>query len=83
MPPRKRVLDVRGLVCPLPLAATAREVAVAEPGTTIEVLVTDPASCESIVAWARREGHEVVAVESAGDHKKVVIRKRERGKECI
>lgn len=72
----RKVLDLRGLTCPLPLALTAREVALAESGTEFEVLVTDPASCDSIPAWARREGHEVLAVESSRDYKKIVLRKR-------
>lgn len=72
----KKVLDLRGLVCPLPLAVTAREVATAEGGATIEVLLTDPTSCDSIVAWARREGHEVLKVEAAEGYTRIVLRKQ-------
>ena len=37
-------LDARGLVCPLPLVKTRQALMVVEPGATICVLATDPAS---------------------------------------
>ena len=52
-----RVVDARGLRCPLPvirLAAAALEDA---DGSVIEVLATDPAAVHDVPAWARMRGH--------------------------
>jgi tRNA 2-thiouridine synthesizing protein A len=56
-----RVVDARGLRCPLPvlrLAAAAREAAT---GDRLTVWSTDPAARLDVPAWARMRGHRVVA----------------------
>lgn len=55
-----RIVDARGLRCPLPvirLAAVARD---ARPGELLTVLATDPAVRYDVPAWARMRGHAVV-----------------------
>jgi len=52
-----RLVDARGLRCPLPvirLAAAARELT---DGSVIELLATDPAAVHDVPAWARMRGH--------------------------
>lgn len=61
-----RVVDARGLRCPLPvirLAAVARDV---PPGTELTVLTTDPAARYDVPAWARMRGHEVTSSRGEG-----------------
>src|SRR5436190_10741278 len=62
MPPAAR-LDVRGLLCPLPVLRTARRVAGLAPGEELEVVGDDPLLRLDLAAWCAREGHELLAIE--------------------
>ncbi|MBI4362999.1 MAG: sulfurtransferase TusA family protein [Euryarchaeota archaeon] len=55
-----RTLDVRGLMCPIPVAKSKRAIQQVGPGEVLEILSTDPAAKQDIPAWARRDGHELV-----------------------
>ena len=55
-------LDVRGLLCPLPVLRTARQVERLGPGDELEVLGDDPLMRLDMAAWCAREGHELVSV---------------------
>ena len=50
-------LDARGLVCPLPLVKTRQALMVVEPGATICVLATDPASKRDFETFCDMTGH--------------------------
>ena len=50
-------LDARGLVCPLPLIKTRQALMVVEPGATICVLATDPASKRDFETFCDLTGH--------------------------
>jgi len=49
----ERVLDVRGLMCPLPLIRARQAL---EPGVTLIVLATDPEAPIDLAALAADEG---------------------------
>ena len=50
-------LDLRGLACPLPLVKTRQALMVVEPGATICVLATDPASKRDFETFCDMTGH--------------------------
>jgi tRNA 2-thiouridine synthesizing protein A len=50
-------LDLRGLVCPIPLVRTRQALMVVEPGATICVLATDPASKRDFETFCDMTGH--------------------------
>ena len=54
-------LDVRGLLCPLPVIRTQERVATLSTGTLLEILATDPGVLQDIPAWCRVHGHSLVA----------------------
>jgi len=58
----KRVLDLRGYVCPYPQLATVKALREMAVGEVLEVITDNPPSCENVPAVARREGQEVVGV---------------------
>lgn len=62
-----KTLDVRGLMCPMPVLKLSKAIKEIEIGQVIEVLATDPGSMTDIPAWARRTGNEVVKVEREGE----------------
>ncbi len=74
---KRRVLDLRGYVCPYPQLATLRALRSMEPGEELEVMTDNPPSVQNVPAIAKREGHEVVGVYQIGEGLwKIVIRRR-------
>ncbi len=53
-------LDVRGLLCPLPVIRTQDRVKDLCPGTRLQILCTDPGAVIDIPVWCRLNGHRVL-----------------------
>jgi tRNA 2-thiouridine synthesizing protein A len=62
----ERVLDARGLSCPLPLLKARRQLAGMAPGETLVVLATDPEAPIDLAALAADEGHAFAREQAAG-----------------
>ncbi|MEM0322180.1 MAG: sulfurtransferase TusA family protein [Thermoprotei archaeon] len=58
-----KVLDARGLMCPMPVVKTGQAIKEIGLGEVLEVIATDPASKPDITAWAKMTGNEVISVE--------------------
>ncbi len=56
----ENTLDVRGLLCPLPVIRTQDRVKDLHPGTRLEILCTDPGAVIDIPVWCRLNGHKVL-----------------------
>lgn len=54
------VLDVKGLLCPMPVIRLGEQARHLTPGDTIELHATDPGVRADIPAWCRVHGHRVV-----------------------
>lgn len=59
-------LDVRRLLCPIPVIRTQNQVASLPNGALLEVLCTDPGVLQDIPAWCRVHGHEYLGAERTG-----------------
>ncbi len=70
-----KVLDLKGLLCPLPVVKMARAIKEGEIGQTIEAFATDPGVMADIPAWARSTGHEMVALEKLDKQFRFVVRR--------
>jgi tRNA 2-thiouridine synthesizing protein A len=55
-----KTLDLKGLVCPMPIVKTAQAIKELAPGELIEVEATDPGSVPDFQAWAASTGNELV-----------------------
>jgi len=55
-----KVLDLKGLPCPMPVVKMSQEIGSVDVGQIIEVHTTDPGSVSDFPAWARSSGNEVV-----------------------
>ena len=55
-----RLLDVKGLSCPLPIVKTAQALKQMAAGELIEVHATDPGSLKDFAAWSKTTGNEIV-----------------------
>ena len=54
----ERLLDARGLKCPLPVLKTEKRIAALGAGERIVVLATDPMAKIDIPLYCRQNGHD-------------------------
>jgi tRNA 2-thiouridine synthesizing protein A len=54
------LLDVRGLLCPLPVIRAQNRVKELRSGELLDVVATDPGTLHDIPAWCRVHGHVVI-----------------------
>lgn len=71
-----KVLDFKGLLCPIPVVKLAKAIGEIELGQTIEAFVTDPSVTADIPAWTRISGHELVVLENQNGQFRVVVRRK-------
>jgi len=69
-----RLLDARGLLCPMPVIRTGAQVGQMTPGETLEVRASDPGVLYDIPAWCRVHGHTVIESREEGDDLVVLLR---------
>ncbi len=60
-------LDVKKLLCPLPVIRTQSKVKTLTTGDMLTIYATDPGVKQDIPAWCRIHGHELVKIEEQ-DH---------------
>jgi len=58
-----KTLDLKGLLCPMPVVKMAKSIKEVELGQTIEAFATDPGVMADIPAWCRSTGNELVTIE--------------------
>jgi len=63
----KHQLDVKGLLCPMPVIRTQNRVKQLAVGDILEVFCTDPGVKQDIPAWCRINGHEVLGIREEDD----------------
>jgi tRNA 2-thiouridine synthesizing protein A len=62
-----KILDARGLYCPMPVLKTKRALDEMGEGQILEVIASDPASRTDIPAFIERVGHSLIrATEETG-----------------
>lgn len=71
----KKVLDAKGLACPMPIVKTRKEMKDMESGEVLEVLATDKGAQADLTAWAKSGGHELLKSQVDGDVFKFWIKK--------
>jgi tRNA 2-thiouridine synthesizing protein A len=68
-------LDVRGLLCPLPVLKARKRLSAMKPGETLRILATDPAAAIDFPHWCSQSGHDLVDVAEAQGEYSFIIRK--------
>lgn len=61
------VLDLKGLLCPLPVVRISEAIKTIPVGGIIEAQATDPGALADIPAWAKSSGHRVLRAEWGGE----------------
>jgi len=59
-------LDLKGLLCPLPMVRVSQSITKVDIGGVIRATATDPASLADIPSWARTTGNEIIKQERDG-----------------
>lgn len=68
-------LDARGLSCPIPLLKARQALMVLEPGATVCVIATDPASIRDFEDFSDATGNELLEAAEQDGIFKLVVRK--------
>ncbi|WP_182199954.1 sulfurtransferase TusA family protein [Paraliobacillus salinarum] len=55
-----KVLDAKGLACPMPIVRTKKAIAELQTGDILEIHTTDQGSKSDLTAWAKSGGHEIL-----------------------
>ncbi|KSU63221.1 hypothetical protein AS034_02905 [[Bacillus] enclensis] len=62
-----KVLDAKGLACPMPIVKTRKAIKEIESGQILEVQTTDKGAKSDLTAWAKSGGHELVDSKEEND----------------
>lgn len=57
-----KVLDFKGLACPMPIVKTSMEITKVAIGEVVEIHTTDPGSIADFPAWAKTTGQSVLEI---------------------
>jgi rhodanese-related sulfurtransferase/TusA-related sulfurtransferase len=70
-----KVLDAKGLACPMPIVKTKKEMTSLEAGQVLEIQATDKGSTADLKAWAGSTGHQYLGTREDGEVLKHYLRK--------
>jgi tRNA 2-thiouridine synthesizing protein A len=70
-----KVLDAKGLACPMPIVKTKKAMNDLESGQVLEIHATDKGAKNDLAAWAKSGGHELLKYEDDQDIMKFWIKK--------
>lgn len=70
-----KVLDAKGLACPMPIVKTRKAMIDLQTGQVLEIHVTDKGAKADLAAWSKSGGHELVETAEENDILKFWIRK--------
>ncbi|GGI13289.1 sulfurtransferase TusA family protein [Gottfriedia solisilvae] len=64
----KKVLDAKGLACPMPIVKTKKEINELKSGEILEIHATDKGAKNDLAAWSKSSGHELIKHEVDDDN---------------
>lgn len=70
-----KVLDLRGLACPMPVVKMSKGIKEVEVGQIVEAHTTDPGSLTDFPAWAKTSGNEIIKTDQDGDVIKFYVKR--------
>jgi tRNA 2-thiouridine synthesizing protein A len=71
-----KVMDLKGLACPMPVVKVSKGIKEVEIGQVIEAITTDPGSLADFPAWARTSGNEILKTEQKEGAIKFYIKRK-------
>ncbi|GKU85129.1 MULTISPECIES: sulfurtransferase TusA family protein [Niallia] len=70
-----KVLDAKGLACPMPIVKTKKAMGDIDTGEVLEVHTTDKGALNDLTAWAKSGGHDLLKHENENGVLKFWIKK--------
>ncbi len=70
-----KTLDLKGLLCPMPIVKIAKAIKEIQPGEIIEAYATDPGVMADIPAWCRTTGNELVTLNKQDKQFHFIVRR--------
>jgi tRNA 2-thiouridine synthesizing protein A len=70
-----KLLDAKGLACPMPIVKTKKALNELESGQILEIHATDKGAKNDLTAWAKSTGNELVKTEEENDVFKFWVKK--------
>ncbi|MEO2076228.1 MAG: sulfurtransferase TusA family protein [Bacillus sp. (in: firmicutes)] len=70
-----KILDAKGLACPMPIVKTKKAINELSSGQVLEIHTTDKGAKNDLSAWAKSGGHELLNFEEDQDVLKFWIKK--------
>ncbi|MDN3016229.1 sulfurtransferase TusA family protein [Neobacillus drentensis] len=70
-----KVVDAKGLACPMPIVKTKKAMNELESGQVLEIHTTDKGAKNDLTAWAKSGGHELLKHEEEDKVLKFWIKK--------
>jgi tRNA 2-thiouridine synthesizing protein A len=71
-----KVMDLKGMPCPMPVVKVSKGIKEVEIGQVIEAHTTDPGALADFPAWARTSGNEILKTDQSGDVIKFYIKRK-------
>ncbi|UVI32645.1 sulfurtransferase TusA family protein [Paenibacillus spongiae] len=71
-----KVVDTKGMACPMPIVKAKKALDALESGQVMEVLSTDKGSLNDFQAWVKQTNHELVKHEEDQGVYKFYVRKK-------
>ena len=68
-------MNVKGQMCPLPVAFTKRKLASMASGQLLEVVGEGELEFDNVQRWVKNNGHEVVEASKSGTDFRILIKK--------
>lgn len=66
-PEPDKVLDARGLMCPMPVVKAGKEMRAMAEGQVLKIIATDRGAVADVPAWAFDSGNELLEWHEEGD----------------
>ncbi|CAI3925382.1 Sulfur carrier protein TusA (tRNA thiolation [Commensalibacter communis] len=70
------VLDVKGLLCPLPVLKANRALQTLEKGDSLRILATDRSTIKEFQEFCRQTGHALIAFSDQGTALSFLIKRK-------
>jgi tRNA 2-thiouridine synthesizing protein A len=60
-----KVMDLKGLPCPMPVVKISKGIKEVELGQVVEAITSDPGALADFPAWAKTSGNEILKTHNA------------------
>ena len=70
-----KVMDLKGLACPMPIVKVSKGIKDVEVGEVLQAVTSDPGALSDFPAWAKTSGNEILKTETEGKETSFYIKR--------